>query len=98
LAHNCCIGAIGPSITWVPVVSAIAVNGRFRFIHWMPMRNLMGHSPGTSGSRSIIPRCTLGGAEQGVDAARKFREQAATLLFPMWPCAGRQCRRPIRRS
>jgi hypothetical protein len=45
------------------VVSATAENGRFRFIHWMPMRNLMGYSSATSG------RCTLGGAEQGVDDA-----------------------------
>jgi hypothetical protein len=71
----------------VPEVSASAETGRFRFIHWMPMRNLIGHSSGTSGSRSIIPRCTLGGAEQGVDDARRFREQAvAAALYDVALC------------
>ena len=54
------------------MISATVENGRFRFIHWMSLRNLMGHSSGASARG----RCTLGGAEQGVDNARKFREQS----------------------
>ena len=65
------------------MVSATAGNGRFRLIHWMPMRNLMGHSSGASARG----RCTLGGAEQCVDDARKFREQAvAAALYDVALC------------
>ena len=55
LAHNCCIG------TRTVHRAGLGDRGKrpIRVIHWMPMRNLMGHSSGTSGSRYIILRCTL---------------------------------------